>query len=167
MLLQKIKSQVGFGIVESMLAALILLFVLSSGFLLLNSVLVNTTLENKKDEIATLIDERVSVYRLTGVFDDTKTKDGIEFIKTVVLEKQNDAKPEEKPEAVNRFKAFSVADIRKMVEKADKKAKKAADNNVDIVYKVVNIATIDDQLGVADRVKVIEREVKQNDSQEQ
>ena len=167
MLLQKIKSQAGFGIVESMLAALILLFVLSLGFLLLNSVLVNIALENKKDEIATILDERVSVYRLTGVFDDTKTKDGIEFIKTVVLEKQNDAKPEEKPEAVNRFKAFSVADIRKMVEKADKKAKKAADNNVDIVYKVVNIAAIDDQLGVADRVKVIEREVKQNDSQEQ
>ncbi|OEZ33180.1 pilus assembly protein [Francisella endosymbiont of Amblyomma maculatum] len=167
MLLQKIKSQVGFGIVESMLAALILLFVLSSDFLLLNSVLVNITLENKKDEIATLLDERVSVYRLTGVFDDTKTKDGIEFIKTVVLEKQNDANPEEKPEAVNRFKEFSVADIRKMVEKIDKKAKKAADNNVDIIYKVVNIATIDDQLGVADRVKVIEREVKQNDTQEQ
>lgn len=84
-----------------------------------------------------------------------------------MLEKQNDAKPEEKPKAVNRFKAFSVADIRKMVEKADKKAKKAADNNVDIVYKIVNIVIIDDQLGVADRVKVIEREVKQNDSQEQ
>lgn len=48
MLLQQIKSQAGFGIVESMLAALILLFVLSSGFLLLNSVLVNITLENKK-----------------------------------------------------------------------------------------------------------------------
>ena len=84
-----------------------------------------------------------------------------------MLEKQNDAKPEEKLKAVNRFKAFSVADIRKMVEKADKKAKKDADNNVDIVYKIVNIVTIDDQLGVADRVKVIEREVKQNDSQEQ
>ncbi|ALB01305.1 pilus assembly protein [Francisella persica ATCC VR-331] len=167
MLLQKIKSQAGFGIIESILAALILLFVLSSGFLLLNSVLVNITLENKKYEIATILDERVSVYRLTGVFDDTKTKDGIEFIKSVVLEKQNDAKPKEKLEAVNRFKAFSVTDVRKMVEKVDKKSKKAADNNVDIVYKVVNIAAIDDHLGVADRVKVIEREVKQNDSQEQ
>ncbi|APC91013.1 MULTISPECIES: pilus assembly protein [Francisella] len=167
MLLRKIKSQAGFGIVESMLAALILLFVLSSGFLLLNSVLVNIILENKKDEIATILDERVSVYRLTGVFDDTKTKDGIEFIKTVVLEKENDAKPEEKPEAVNSSKALSVADIRKMAEKADKKAKKAAANNVDIVYKVVNIAAIDDQLGVADRVKIIEREVKHKDGEEQ
>ncbi len=54
-----------------------------------------------------------------------------------------------------------------MVEKADKKSKKATDNNVNIVYKIVNIVTIDDQLSVADRVKVIEREVKQNDSQEQ
>ncbi|MDE4945146.1 pilus assembly protein, partial [Francisella tularensis subsp. holarctica] len=52
-----------------MLSALILLFVLSSGFLLLNSVLVNKTLEKKKDEIATILDERVSIYRLTGVFD--------------------------------------------------------------------------------------------------
>ncbi|MDE4976163.1 pilus assembly protein, partial [Francisella tularensis subsp. holarctica] len=83
-LLLQLKSQSGFGIVEYMLAALILLFVLSSGFLLLNCVLVNITLENKKDEIATILDERVSISRLTGVFDDTKTKDGIEFIKTVV-----------------------------------------------------------------------------------
>lgn len=58
---------------------------------------------------------------------------------------------------MNRFKAFSVADIRKMVEKADKTAKKDADNNVGIVYKK---NSIDDQLGGADRVKVIEREVK-------
>ncbi|MDE4953158.1 pilus assembly protein, partial [Francisella tularensis subsp. holarctica] len=84
MLLQQIKSQEGFGIVESMLASLILLFVLSSVFLLLNSVLVNITIENKKDEIATILDERVSIYRLNGVFDDTKTKVGIEFIITVV-----------------------------------------------------------------------------------
>lgn len=47
-----------------------------------------------------------------------------------MLEKQNDAKPEEKPKAMNKFKAFSVADIRKMVKKADKTAKKDADNNV-------------------------------------
>ncbi|AEE26873.1 hypothetical protein [Francisella hispaniensis] len=165
MLLKKVKSQAGFGIVESMLAALILLFVLSSGFLLLNSVLVNITLENKKDEIATILDERVSVYRLTGVFDDTKTKDGIEFIKTVVLEKENDAKPEENSEAVNRFKSLSVADIKKIAEKADKKAQKAAANDVNVVYKVVNIAAVDNQLGIADRVKIIEREVKQDDNQ--
>ncbi|MBK2221898.1 pilus assembly protein [Francisella tularensis] len=167
MLLQQIKSQAGFGIVESMLAALILLFVLSSGFLLLNSVLVNITLENKKDEIATILDERVSIYRLTGVFDDTKTKDGIEFIKTVVLEKQNEAKPEENLETVNRFKPLSVADIRKMAEKADKKNQKAAANDVDIIYKVVNIAAIDNQLGVVDCVKIIEQEVKQDDNQAQ
>ncbi|MBK2357210.1 pilus assembly protein [Francisella hispaniensis] len=165
MLLKKVKSQAGFGIVESMLAALILLFVLSSGFLLLNSVLVNITLENKKDEIANILDERVSVYRLTGVFDDTKTKDGIEFIKTVVLEKENDAKPEENSEAVNRFKSLSVADIKKIAEKADKKAQKAAANDVNVVYKVVNIAAVDNQLGIADRVKIIEREVKQDDNQ--
>lgn len=165
MLLKKVKSQAGFGIVESMLAALILLFVLSSGFLLLNSVLVNITLENKKDEIANILDERVSVYRLTGVFDDTTTKDGIEFIKTVVLEKENDAKPEENSEAVNRFKSLSVADIKKIAEKADKKAQKAAANDVNVVYKVVNIAAVDNQLGIADRVKIIEREVKQDDNQ--
>jgi uncharacterized membrane protein len=81
MSLQVTKSQAEFGIVESMLASMILLFVLSSGFLLLNSVLINITLENKKDEIASILDERVNIYRLTGVFDDTKTEDGIEFKK--------------------------------------------------------------------------------------
>ncbi|WP_395166908.1 pilus assembly protein [Francisella salimarina] len=160
MLLKNIRSQAGFGIVESMIAALILLFVLSSGFILLNSILVNITLENRKDEIATLLDERVSIYRLTGVFDDSKTDDGIEFIKTVVLEKENDIRPEEKKQPVNRFKSLSVSDIKKMAAKADKKAKKDAANNVDIVYKVVNIAAIDDQMGVADRVKIIERDIK-------
>lgn len=113
MFLKKTKSQAGFGIVESMIAALILLFVLSSGFILLNSILVSITLENRKDEIATVLDERVSIYRLTGVLDDTKTDDGIEFIKTVVLEKENDIKPQEKEQPVNRFKSLSVADIKK------------------------------------------------------
>lgn len=53
-----------------------------------------------------------------------------------------------------------------MAERADKKAKKDAANNVDIVYKVVNIAAIDNQMQVADRVKIIERDVKANDSEQ-
>ena len=53
-----------------------------------------------------------------------------------------------------------------MAEKADKKAKKDAANNIDIVYRVVNIAAIDNQMQVADRVKIIERDVKVNDSEE-
>lgn len=165
MSLRKIKSQAGFGIVESMIAAMILLFALSSGFILLNSVLVNITLENKKDEIASILDERVSIYRLTGVFDDSKTKDGIEFNKTVVLTQTNDAEPIEDDNSVDRFKPLSVADIRKMAEKADKEAKKKAENGVEIIYKVVNIAAFDNVMGVADRVKIVEREVKQNDSE--
>ncbi|NDS92597.1 pilus assembly protein, partial [Francisella tularensis subsp. holarctica] len=80
---------------------------------------------------------------------------------------QNEAKPEENLETVNRFKPLSVADIRKMAEKADKKNQKAAANDVDIIYKVVNIAAIDNQLGVADCVKIIEQEVKQDDNQAQ
>lgn len=67
---------------------------------------------------------------------------------------------------MNRFKSLSVADIKKMAERADKKAKKDAANNVDIIYKVVNIAAIDNQMQVADKVKVIERDVKANDSEE-
>ncbi|MDE4955401.1 pilus assembly protein, partial [Francisella tularensis subsp. holarctica] len=68
---------------------------------------------------------------------------------------------------VNRFKPLSVADIRKMAEKADIKNQKAAANDVDIIYKVVYIAAIDNQLGVADCVKFIEQEVKQDDNQAQ
>ncbi|MDE4984231.1 pilus assembly protein, partial [Francisella tularensis subsp. holarctica] len=37
----------------------------------------------------------------------------------------------------------------------------------DIIYKVVNIAAIDNQIGVADFVKIIEQEVKQDDNQSQ
>ncbi|ASG67482.1 hypothetical protein fh0823_00880 [Francisella halioticida] len=163
--LQMVKSQAGFGIVESMLAAMILLFVLSSGFLLLNSVLVNITLENKKDEIATILDERVNVYRLTGVFDDSKTKYGIEFKKTVVLEEERQEKPinqEKKP--VDRFNSFSIADIKKIAEKTDKKAQKKASNNVKVIYKLINIAAFDGTMGVADRVKIIQREIKQSEN---
>lgn len=54
----------------------------------------------------------------------------------------------------------------KWLKKQIKKPKAAA-NDVDIIYKVVNIAAIDNQLGVADRVKIIEREVKQDDNQAQ
>lgn len=166
MSLRKIKLQAGFGIVESMLAAMILLFALSSGFILLNSVLVNITLENKKDEIASILDERVSIYRLTGVFDDSKTEDGIEFKKTIVLEQSNDTEPKEKEKPVNRFKTLSVAELQKMAKKADKKTRKDVKSDVEITYKLVNIAAFDDLMGVADRVKIIEREVKQNDSEE-
>ncbi|MDE4986346.1 pilus assembly protein, partial [Francisella tularensis subsp. holarctica] len=38
---------------------------------------------------------------------------------------------------------------------------------VDLIYKVVNIAAIDNKLGVADCVKIIEHEVKQDDNQAQ
>lgn len=34
-----------------------------------------------------------------------------------------------------------------------------------MIYKLVNIAAFDDTMGVADRVKIIQREVKQSDSQ--
>ena len=66
---------------------------------------------------------------------------------------------------MNRFKSLSVAGIKKIAEKADKKAKKASANDVNVVYKVVNIAAVDNQLGIADRVKIIEREAKQDDNQ--
>lgn len=55
----------------------------------------------------------------------------------------------------------------KWLKKQIKKNQKAAANDVDIIYKVVNIAAIDNQLGVADCVKIIEREVKQDDNQAQ
>lgn len=162
--LQTTKLQAGFGIVESMLAAMILLFVLSSGFLLLNSVLVNITLENKKDEIATILDERVNIYRLTGVFDDSKTADGIEFKKTVVLEKEKQIEATDKEkEPVDRFNSLSVADIKKIAERADKKEQEKASSNVKVIYKLINVAAFDDTMGVADRVKIIQREVKQSD----
>ncbi|GAB4221784.1 MAG: hypothetical protein Kow0076_0550 [Francisella sp.] len=171
--LKKNKLQSGFGIVESLIASLILLFVLSSGFILLNSVLVNITLENKKYEIASILDERVNIYRLTGVFDDTKTEDGIRFIKTEVFKEEINADSEEKEDDkkdVDKNKPLSFEDLQKIVQKADeqdKKDKKDTDNNVHIVYKIINIAAIDDQLNIAERVKIVEREVTQDDDEKQ
>ncbi|TDT71350.1 hypothetical protein EDC55_11238 [Allofrancisella inopinata] len=163
----KKESQAGLGIVEAMLAALILLFVLSSGFLLLNSVLVSITLDNRRNEISSVLDDRVSVYRLTGVFDDSATKDGIKFKKTVVAEQSNNAMSLGQEKPVNRFKILGIEDIKEMAKRADYEAKKAKANDVEIIYKVVNIAAFDDKLGVADRVKIIQREIKQNDGEEQ
>lgn len=170
MSLSNIKSQRGFGIVESMLAALILLFVLSSGFILLNSILVSIALDNKKNEISGVLDDRVSIYRLTDVFDDKPTKDGIQFKKTITIEQENDLQLVEennKYDTVNRFKALGVADIKKMAEKADKNAAKEKAQEVNITYKIVNIAAFDDTMGVADRIKIVEREVegKQGDEE--
>ena len=66
---------------------------------------------------------------------------------------------------MDRFNSYSIADIKKIAEKADKKAQKKAANNVEVIYKLINIAAFDDTMGVADRVKIIQREVKQSDSQ--
>ncbi len=117
MRLQTIKSQQGFGIVESMMAAMILLFVLSSGFIILNSILVTIALDNKKRELSVALDESVSIYRLTGVFDDSSTKDGIEFKKTITIEQENGTEPVEEDKPVNRFKRLSVADLKKWLNK--------------------------------------------------
>ena len=160
MRLQTIKSQQGFGIVESMMAAMILLFVLSSGFIILNSILVTIALDNKKEELSAALDERVSIYRLTGVFDDSSTKDGIEFKKTITIEQENSTEPVEEDKPVNRFKRLSVADLKKMAQQADKKVASDAAKDVKITYKIINIAAFDDVMEVADMIKVIEREVE-------
>jgi uncharacterized membrane protein len=167
MRLQTTKSQQGFGIVESMMAAMILLFVLSSGFIILNSILVSVALDNKKEELSSALDDRVSIYRLTGVFDDSPTKGGIDFKKTITVKQENSVEPVEKDEPVNRFKPLSVADIKKMAQKADEKEAGDAAKDVKITYKLLNIAAFDDVMEVADRIKIIEREVEVNDSDEQ
>ena len=165
MRLQTTKSQQGFGIVESMLAAMILLFVLSSGFIILNAILVSVALDNKKEELSVALDERVSVYRLTGVFDDSSVG-SIGFKKTITVEQENSAEPIEDDKPVNRTKRLSVADIKKMAQQADKKAANDAAKDVKITYKIINIAAFDDVMEVADRIKVIEREIEVADSDE-
>jgi len=167
MRLQSTKSQQGFGIVESMLAAMILLFVLSSGFIILNSILVSIALDNKKEELSSALDDRVSIYRLTGVFDDSSTTNGIEFKKTITVEQENNAEPVEEDKPVNRFKPLSVADIKKMAQKADEKAANEEASDVKITYRVINIAAFDDVMEVADRIKIIEREVEVLESDEE
>ena len=165
MRLQSTKSQQGFGIVESMLAAMILLFVLSSGFIILNSILVSIALDNRKEELSAALDEKVSVYRLTGVFDDSSVG-SIDFKKTITVEQENGTEPVEDDKPVNRTKRLSVVDMKKMAKQADKKAAIDAAKDVKITYKVINIAAFDDVMEVADRIKVIEREVEVADSDE-
>lgn len=167
MRLQTTKSQQGFGIVESMLAGMILLFVLSSGFIILNSILVSIALDNRKEELSAALNERVSIYRITGVFDDSSTSSGIEFKKTITVEQENGAEPIDEEKPVNRFKRLSVADMKKMAQRADKKAASDASKDVKITYKVINIAAFDDVMEVADRIKVIERKVEVADSDEE
>lgn len=159
MRLQTIKLQKGFGIVESMLAAMILLFVLSSGFIILNNALINIALDNKSEELSSALDDRVSVYRLTGVFDDSPTKGGIKFKKTVVVRQKAEVESAKK-DAVNRFKPLGAADIKKMAEKKAESTSKSTK----IVYKILNIAAFDDNMKIADRVKVVERIKERNDS---
>ena len=55
---------------------------------------------------------------------------------------------------------LSVADLKKMAQQADKKAASDAAKDVKITYKIINIAAFDDVMEVADRIKVIEREVE-------
>ena len=154
-------NQKGFGIVESMIAAMILLFVLSTGLILLNSVMFSMVLDNKRDEVSSLLDERVNTYRLTGTFDAT-TKDGIEFKKTVIISQVNDAVPTEN--TIGTSKHYDLSTRKKMAKIA---AAEAHDSDVNITYKIINIAAIDKDTGAIDRVKIIEREVDSDESQQQ
>jgi hypothetical protein len=154
-------NQRGFGIVESMMAAMILLFVLSTGLILLNSVMFSMALDNKLDEVSTFLDERVNIYRLTGTFDAT-TKDGIEFKKTVIISEVNDAIPTEN--TIGTSKHYDLSTRKKMEKKA---AAEAEDSDVEITYKIINIAAIDKDSGAIARVKIIEREVESDEIQEQ
>ena len=149
-------NQKGFGIVESMMAAMILLFVLSTGLILLNSVMFSMALDNKRNEVSSLLDERVNTYRLTGTFDDT-SKDGIEFKKTVIISQLNDATPIEN--AIGTSKYYDLSTRKKMAKIAA-----AESSDVDITYKIINIAAIDKESGAIDRVKIIEREVEPDEN---
>ena len=71
----KISSQSGFSLIESIIASLIILFIISSAFYLLQSVMMRMYVEQNRQEIYTQLSNRANTYRITGVLDLSDSSD--------------------------------------------------------------------------------------------
>ena len=61
----------GMALIETMIAIFIMLFVSFVSFSTFSSILINSDLIVKKMNLSNKLDERISEYRISGVFDDS------------------------------------------------------------------------------------------------
>jgi len=66
------KKQSGISLIESVVSSCIVLFILTSSFLVFNSSMINTVVSKKRVELANQLDRKVNKYLLTGVFSTSR-----------------------------------------------------------------------------------------------
>ena len=66
------KKQIGVSLIETVISSCIILFILSSSFLVFNSNMVNSAVSEKKVELANQLDRKINKYLLTGVFSTSR-----------------------------------------------------------------------------------------------
>ncbi|AJI53428.1 type II secretion system protein [Francisella philomiragia] len=85
--LYKANKQKGASLVESIISSGLILFVLSSSFLIINSSITTSVIAEKKTQLIQQLDKKIADYILTGKFN-TKTIDDDYFFQ----KKVNDSK---------------------------------------------------------------------------
>ena len=66
------KNQSGISLIETVISSCIILFILSSSFLVFNSNMVNSTVSKKKVELANQLERKINKYLLTGMFSTSR-----------------------------------------------------------------------------------------------
>lgn len=76
-----IKKQQGVSLIETVISACIILFILSSSFLVFSSNIVHSSVSEKKVELANQLDKKINTYLLTGVFSTSRVGQSTFFYK--------------------------------------------------------------------------------------
>ena len=63
------KKQSGVSLIETVISSCIILFILSSSFLVFDSNMINSAVSQKRVELVNQLDKKINQYLLTGVFN--------------------------------------------------------------------------------------------------
>lgn len=67
-----VRKQRGVSLIETVISSCVILFILSSSFLIFNSNIVHSSVSEKKVKLVNQLDKKISDYLLTGVFNTSK-----------------------------------------------------------------------------------------------
>ncbi|MFT5950762.1 MAG: hypothetical protein ACI9BN_001015 [Francisella sp.] len=75
------REQSGVSLIETVISSCIILFILSSSFLVFNSNMINSSVSGKRVELVDQLDRKINKYLLTGVFSTSRIGQSTFFYK--------------------------------------------------------------------------------------